>query len=157
MEVASLFTSAKIAYEIAKGISSLKSEVERNEAVSKILEILISVQKDAFLMQEKHSLLLREKDDMTKKLMEFEKWDETEYQYELKEIYPGILLYGYKEREHAKSPMHWLCPNCWHDKKKSILQRSFHDSDSGRYTCPKCKNIFEWNNPDFGCGTTIRG
>ena len=61
------------------------------------------MQNDALLMQEKHSSLLREKDDIAKKLMEFEKWDETESQYELKEIYPGILLYSYKERENLKS------------------------------------------------------
>jgi hypothetical protein len=47
MEIASLVTSAKAAYDIAKGVSSLKAEVERNESIAKLLEILISVQTDA--------------------------------------------------------------------------------------------------------------
>ena len=92
MEPTTIFASAKFAYDTAKGIIALKSDVERNEAVSKVLEVLLSVQQDALSMQKEHSLLLTEKDNLIKKISEFEKWSEVESQYELKEIASGIFV-----------------------------------------------------------------
>ena len=46
-EIGSLLTSSKVAYDIAKGISALKSDVDRNESISKILEVLLTVQTNA--------------------------------------------------------------------------------------------------------------
>jgi len=154
-EISSLVASSKAAHDIAKGISSLKSEVDRNESVSKVLEVLISVQMQALSVNAIAQKLQEEKFELTQKVMEFKKWSETEAQYELKEIAPGILIYAYKKGDDAIEPMHWLCPNCWHDKKKSILQRNYHDSNSGMYACKKCDTIFEWGNNDFACGLIV--
>lgn len=43
-EFSALATTVKMAYEIAKGINSLKTDVDRKEAISKVLEILLSAQ-----------------------------------------------------------------------------------------------------------------
>jgi len=137
---ASLFASAKTAYDIAKGISSLHTEVERNQAVSKILEVLLSVQSDALSMKEKYSLLLTEKDDLIKKISEFEKWSEIEHQYELKEIASGIFVYVYKKSEVNREPMHWLCAKCYNEQKKSILQRKVKSMAGAIYICHTCKS-----------------
>jgi hypothetical protein len=143
MEIASLFTSIKVAYDIAKGINSLKSEVERNESISKILEILLSVQSDALLMQEKHLFLLRDKDNLEKKIMEIEKWSETETQYELKEVARGFFVYAYKKSDDSMKPIHWLCANCYKDRKASIIQLISGNMMKKRYLCPNCETEIE--------------
>ena len=147
MEIASLFTSAKVAYDIAKGISSIKTEVERNEAIAEILRVLISVEHDALVMQNDHSLLLREKDDLLrekddliKKISEFEKWNETETQYELKSIAPGIFVFSYKETSQTTEPAHWLCANCYNDRKKSVIQLDHVSATGSHYVCHKCNS-----------------
>jgi hypothetical protein len=149
MDPSSLYVSAKAAYEIAKGISALKTEVERNQAVSKVLEVLLSVQSDALSMQEKQSLLLTEKDHLTKKIMEFEKWSEIESQYSLKEIASGVFVYAYNKTDKATEPSHWLCAKCFNtDKKKSIFQRFDHDSHGVHYKCHSCDSeITDPSNP----------
>ena len=43
-EATALISSAKVAIDIAKGINSLKSDVQRSEAIAKILDTLITVQ-----------------------------------------------------------------------------------------------------------------
>ncbi len=146
---ASLFASAKTAYEIAKGISSLNTEVERNQAVSKVLEVLLSVQNDALSMKEKHSLLLSEIDHLKKKISEFEKWSEIERNYELKEIASGIFVYVYKKSDVNRDPMHWLCAKCFNtEKKKSILQRTGQDGRGTHYKCHTCNSdILDHSNP----------
>ncbi|MBI4650147.1 hypothetical protein HY745_02460 [Candidatus Desantisbacteria bacterium] len=53
--------------------------------------------------------------------MEFEKWADTELQYELKEIASGIFVYMYKKIDNSTKPKHWLCPYCFEKRKKIFL------------------------------------
>ncbi len=140
-EISALVSSSKAAYDIAKGINSLKSEVDRNESISKILEVLLAVQTQALSVNAVAQQLQEEKYELTKKVMEFEKWTETETQYELKEIAPGVLVYAYKITNNNKEPMHWLCPNCFDTKRqKSIFQRVSQDGRGTFYACHGCGN-----------------
>lgn len=146
MDPSSLYVSAKAAYEIAKGISSLKTEVERNQAVSKVLEVLLSVQNDALSMQEKQSLLLTEKDNLVKKISEFEKWSEIESQYEFKELAPGVPVYAYKKTDKATQPIHLLCANCFSKKQKGHYVQSEMNYDGTHYKCLNCdKEIIDYS------------
>ena len=146
-EISSLITSTKAAYEIAKGISALKSEVDKNESISKILEVLLAVQKDALSVSMIAQQLQEEKSDLSKKLLEFEKWSETEEKYELKEIAKGIFVYSYKMVDPSSKPMHWLCPKCFQEKKAHIIQLDYDSSTVKRYCCPNCKTVLEIQTP----------
>ncbi len=147
MDPASLFTSAKVAYDIAKGISALKTEVEINQAVSKVLEVLLSVQQDALSMQKEHSLLLTEKNNLINKISEFEKWSEVEGQYELKEIAPGVHVYAYKKTDKSTEPMHLLCTNCFSKKQKGFYIQSETTYGGTKYKCLNCdKEIWDYSN-----------
>lgn len=152
MDPVSIFTSVKAAYDITKGISSLKSEVERNQAVSKVLEVLISVQNDTLLMKEKHSLLLQEKDELTKKVMEFENWSQIESNYELKELAPGIPAYRRKIIDNSHESSLWICPYCYNKKEESFLQLEYDYGTSISYFCPnrECKTSFRYGVPGRG-------
>jgi predicted RNA-binding Zn-ribbon protein involved in translation (DUF1610 family) len=148
-EISSLISSTKVAYDVAKGISSLKAEVERNEAIAKILEVLITVQTHALAVQAKTQELEVEKYDLTKKLMEFEQWAEIEQQYELKEIATGIFVYSYKIVDNPTKPRHWLCPKCYQERKAHIMQLQLSGAQVKHYLCPNCKTDFfiESNSP----------
>lgn len=143
-EISSFIASSKAAYDIAKGIYALKSENDRNESISKILEVLITAQFQASEVLAKAHETEIEKHNLTKKLMELEKWSETEKQYELQEVYSGIFAYVYKKGEEATEPVHWLCPNCWQEKKKSILQCDFKNESASSYTCQRCRKAIKW-------------
>ena len=137
-EISSLIVSSKAAYDIAKGVNSLKTDVDRNESISKILEILLSVQAQALSVNAIAQKLQEEKHELTQKLMEFKKWSETECQYELKEIATDIFVYAYKVADNSSKPMHWLCPKCYQERKAHILQFD-HDFIGGKhYFCPNC-------------------
>jgi len=146
MDPASIFTSVKVAYDIAKGINALNTITERNEAVSKVLEVLISVQQDALVMQEDRSLLLREKDDLIKKIAEFEKWSEVESQYELKELASGVPVFAYKKSDKSTEPMHLLCANCFGKKQKGFYIKSEMNYSGTKYKCLNCdKEILDYS------------
>lgn len=143
-EISSLIATSKAAYDIAKGISSLNSEVERNQSISKILEVLITVQTQALSVNAVAQKLQEEKFDLAKKIMEFEDWAQTKSNYELKELAPGIPAYLRKKIDETKDPTLWICPYCYDQKKESFLQQEYHSDTAGFYFCPKCKTPFQW-------------
>ena len=96
-EISSLISFVKTACDIAKGLSTFKSDVDRNESISKILEILLSIQTQVLSVNAIAQKLQEEKYEITQKLMKFEKWSETETQYELKEIASGVFVYACKK------------------------------------------------------------
>jgi hypothetical protein len=142
-EIGSLVASSKAAYDIAKGISALKSEVDRNESISKILEVLLSVQTNAVSVNVIAQKLQEEKSALTQRIMEFEKWFETELQYELKEIAPGIFVYCYKITDDPAKPIHWLCAKCFHERKAHIIQLDRESAAGKHYFCPNCSTKYD--------------
>lgn len=137
-EITAVLSTAKTAIDIAKGISALNAEVKRNESISKILEALIAIQSEALSMQEKYQGLLEEKNEIASQLKEFEQWADTERLYELKDLGGNVFVYAYKKTESSAEPMHYLCTNCFKDKKKSILQFAYADSSGTGYKCHNC-------------------
>jgi hypothetical protein len=124
MEISSLLTSAKIAYDLAKGITALKSEVDRNQAVSKILEVLIAVQTDALSMQGKQSSLTSRITELENQLEQLKNWESELQRYQLKHFAFGGYAYSLKPGMENAEPPHYLCASCMNQRKKSILQPS---------------------------------
>lgn len=151
-EISSLIASTKTAYDIAKGISSLKSQVDRNESISKILEVLLSVQTQALSVNAVAQKLQEEKSDLTKKIMEFENWAQTKSNYELKELAPGIPAYLRKKSGGSEEPTLWVCPYCYNKKQESFLQLEYNYGTSISYFCPSrdCKTSFRYGVPGRG-------
>ena len=141
-EASAIVTSLKTTIGIVKGLKSSYDAKTITQAQSQILEHLFALQVDALALQEKHSALIHEKEELIKKIEQFEQWGNTESEYELKEIKPGIFVYSYKKSQQSVIPMHWLCAQCWNDHKKSILQSGFHDKSV--YNCPRCSFVFHF-------------
>ena len=156
-EIGSLLASSKVAYDIAKGISALKSEVDRNESISQILEVLLAVQTNALSVNAIAQELQEDKSALTQRIMEFEKWSETEMQYELKEIAPGIFVYYYKTANDPAKPIHWLCAKCFHERKAYIIQLDRESAAGKHYFCPNCNTKYDIRHSSSGSSSPSRG
>jgi transcriptional regulator with GAF, ATPase, and Fis domain len=137
-EITAIIGGIKSITEIAKGLKSAYDSHTVMQAQADILEKLTNLQMDALALQEKASSLINEKDELQKKVTEFEQWKETEADYELKEITTGKFVYAFKETGKSQKPSHWLCTNCYGQRKKSILQASYHGEFDATYFCPNC-------------------
>ena len=142
-EISMLIGSCKAAYDIAKGISSFRIEGEVKQKTAELLGILLSVQSSALAMQAKYQELLQEKDNLAKKIMEFEEWTKIQDQYELKELASGIAAYFRKKSDESQEPSFWICPYCYDKKKESFLQREYHSESAGFYFCQDVKLPFD--------------
>ncbi len=141
-EGTALITSIKAAMDIVNILKSSHDDHTISKAQSEIFDRLLAIQANAAILQEKHSALVNEKNELAEKVMQFEQWVKTESEYELKKLTCGILVYSYKSSQNSKKPMHCLCPNCWEDRKKSILQIIRKTSDGIVYCCYRCKYDF---------------
>jgi hypothetical protein len=146
MEISSLLTSAKIAFDLTKGITALKSEVDRNQAVSKILEVLIAVQTDALSMQEKQSSLTSRITELESQLQQLKNWESELQRYQLKRFAFGGYAYSLKLGMENGEPHHYLCAPCINQRKKSILQ----PSADVFLRCSLCHEEIKIANPSSG-------
>jgi hypothetical protein len=139
-EITTLFASTRAAYNIAKGIGSLHVQVERDKAISELLQILLSAQDDSLSMREKYQSLIEEKNNIAKQLMEFKSWDKIVSQYSLTKLQFGSIVYSPNQSHPNPNPLHWLCANCFNSKIKSILQPKEMGHPRPLY-CPVCNSV----------------
>ncbi len=135
-ETTAILSALKTLKDIIKSFSSLSSDVAIKEKTSELLGIIVDLQGDILLMQSEYGELLKSKNDLEKELIELKDWEKTKSQYKLKKIASGTFVYSYEDSHDSKDPPHWLCANCYHNGKKSILQFS---TKAFFYFCPKCK------------------
>lgn len=130
--------------ELAKAVSNSKVDaalreqaIESNFAITDALNALIT-------LHAKYQAVLHEKDELEKRLMEMENWNEEAAKYTLTEMVQGVFVYALKDDYKTTAPAHWLCPKCYEDKKKSILQfkPTMTALEYSRFVCPRCTTAF---------------
>ena len=89
-------------------------------------------------IQSEYSKLLQSNDELRKKAVETETWNKERLNYELAEVSSGVLAYAYQKTANNQEPKHWLCTNCYENKKKSILQLGNRGRIDECLSCPNC-------------------
>lgn len=139
--------------EFAAGIAGLKTITELTSLVLKMNVdaavrqkaeesnfAIINAQNLMIELQSKHQELLGEKDQLKKRLVEMENWEVESQKYTLTEFGFRAFVYTAKTNENDPTPKHWLCSECYQNRKKSILQRMGHDTKGALYLCHHCKS-----------------
>ncbi|GAB3416774.1 hypothetical protein NX774_12095 [Massilia agilis] len=124
-------SSLNAAVTLVKGFVSLRDETQRLTAVNEMLAKLFEANSklndlviaDAERAAE-YQTLLREKRELEDELgrVKAEKADFD--RYELAEVAPGVLAYALRDAHRGLEPMHYICPACRNNSKKSILKRT---------------------------------
>ena len=139
-EINAAIQAAKVIYEIVKANKELANFNELVTAVSEVNAKLLVATSAALTSQEKQSLLSERVRELEKKIMEFENWESTRQNYELKNLGSGIFAYVYKPTVDTHQERHWACIKCFQDQKLSILQRQLPPLRNG-YLCNNCNAL----------------
>ena len=136
---ASALTSIKNAYDLAKGLQSLHTTTEVKQAVSDVLDQLITARTDALNTAERETSLLQKISHLEAEIDRLKTWDGERQRYELKRFNPGTLAYVLKPAMADGEPPHRLCAHCYQQRKKSILQATHRVEMRFRIShCPAC-------------------
>jgi len=138
MDISTSLAALKSMAEFAKLIISSKVDAAVREKAIELQSIIISLNSDMFSMQAQYGAVLQANQALEQKIAELEQWETEAARYELKEIVPAVFVYAIKPESATAEPSHWICPDCYQNKRKSILQRKTKTRLGTIYACLSC-------------------
>jgi rubrerythrin len=130
---------------LANGIGSLKALFQKSEAaadadIKLALSELTSQVADTKLANAELKTMLQ---NLQEELAAHQAFKSDLERYSLWETPVGSIVYRLRDSAKGEDPMHYLCPNCIEDKRKSILQGHEHNR-----RCPSCSTLFRFKQMD---------
>jgi hypothetical protein len=111
----------KVAMDIAKGISALKSEAEINQAIIDIQRILLEAQSAAIEDKQQLANISSQIQELRVEMKTKNDWSQEAQRYVLNECKTGVFTYDLRPEFANGETHHRLCANCFTNKKKSIF------------------------------------
>jgi hypothetical protein len=148
-EVFAGISAFKSMLDIAKSIKDMNDVAARQGAVIELREQILTAQTAQFALIEQVSTLKTN-------LAKFETWDAEKQQYELKDLGLGAFAFMLKPEARGAKPPHWVCTNCYADRRISIIQFTTKRSEGSSYLCPSCSSTIRPSSDAFETGTGRR-
>jgi formate dehydrogenase maturation protein FdhE len=134
--------SLKTAFELTASISNLRDESLIKAKILELQNAILSAQSSAMEQQLLNRSLLDEIDKTRKNYAELQDSIAQLENYELVDYGDETFAYEFKGDE--RTPAHKICPNCYSNGKKSILQFSYTQNDKrSLYSCQNCKAEYQ--------------
>lgn len=135
--IAALLSSFKAASEITKGMIELKTQTEIQSKVIELQSVIMGAQASALDAQLDLTAAIDEIAKLSQRIADMEGWETTKAKCVLREVGQKIFVYELNGGGDLM-PAYWLCPNCFEDKRKSIIQLEYEDNGLSKYFCPRC-------------------
>jgi len=136
-EISAALASSNIAVRLVADVFKTVQDAKVRQAVSDLQNTILDLQSKLFGIQSQYAELSESKRALEHRLNTYENWDAEAAKYSLKEIAKGILVYTLKPEHQGSQPLHYLCPHCFGDRKRSILQKP--SPDNSNLFCHACK------------------
>ncbi len=151
--VESLTSFSKLVGEFLKLPLGRDSEIKAREMGAQVVAAQAAA---SAAIANQHALLDRKR-ELEEELVKLRDWENEKSKYRLEDIGGRAFVYAYQPP--AKGPgdvHHWLCPTCYEDARKSILQLKGKESslpgtnwrDISVWYCPKCKTEIRTNHKE---------
>ena len=136
-------TSLKAAFAISKSILEIKSTTEIQGKVIKLQSALMEAQSSAIELQEKVRTL-------EEQLRAANEWGDQESRYSLVCPWRGSAqVYALKRSASEGKDPHFLCSNCFHNKRKVIVNPSRKERWISM-ACPSCRATMDTGYREIG-------
>ncbi len=122
--IAAAASALKNAYDISKAALGMRDAALVQSKIGEMQGEISSALASAIAAQTDQMAMLRRIGELEKEVVNFETWKTEKERYELKELAPqGIYAYAIKEAVRGAEPAHWICPDCYESRHKSVLQQ----------------------------------
>lgn len=135
-----MMASLKAATDISKALFDLKVTSEVQGKVIELQSALMSAQSSALEATNAQYSLQERVRDLESQLRAFQDWGDQEKRYALISPWKGpVQVYALMRESAGGEQAHYLCTNCFHARKRVILNPT--DKDGWIYlACPNCKS-----------------
>jgi hypothetical protein len=138
-EIAAAITSLKAAFELAKTFVDLHDVAAINAKVVELQGQILSAQASAFAANDAQSALLERVHELEQEVANLKAWEAEKEKYQLTEVGRGVFAYTLKEGTGTTEPKHSLCPQCYQEGFKAILQEERRQPGAVRILyCLRC-------------------
>src|SRR5262245_45986914 len=135
-EITAALSSAKTIGDIAAFFLKAKISADVREKAIELQTTIIALQNSIMGAQAQNQQLMAENERLKQELARAENWEAEAAKYKLLQPLSGSFVYALNDDQLTTQPYHWLCPRCFQNKQKFILQKNGRE-----YTCPACKNL----------------
>lgn len=121
-EISAGLSSLKAAFGIAKGLNAAATQASINEVKVELTQHILEAQAALTAAYEAQSATAERIRELEQEIVRLKDWKADKQRYELKDTGQGTPAYAPKAGMENGEPSHWLCPACYQQGKKSILQ-----------------------------------
>lgn len=141
-EVTAGLGSLKAAFDITKGLNAANTQASVNEVRIELQQLIIDAQQALSAASDIQTANAQRMRQLEQEIVQLKDKSAELQRYELaKTGEEGGLAYRLKDERQSPELPHWICPNCYEDGKKSLMQ---HDHlPQGRcevLSCHPCGN-----------------
>ncbi len=149
IEISAFLTAVSHAINAGKALIDARDQIKRTDAQLEFNRALVELQEKHLSLIQGYQTLLATNESLKQELANNEKWEQERTNYKLENVGNGATVYCLDPEKASGQPLHWLCPNCFEDRKKSMLQRTVKPGVLGLFKCNRCKSevIAQWEHP----------
>lgn len=136
--ISSIASSLASATVLTKAVLGMKVDQEVITKVSALQSEIMTAQSAALTSLAERAALMARVDELEKALKLSQSWDDQVARYRMIECQTGAHIYLLREEFVGEEPSHRLCPNCFLERRKSILQTRNKIRGGEVVGCPKC-------------------
>lgn len=139
MDISQISAAVGIATNLAKLVSGTLRTATDADALKLFAELrndFIDLQSKLLAAQGEYQQLTDINRTLERTIEAHDQWSAESKCYELRQIADGVFVYASKPNHRQSEPPHRLCPNCFEQKKKSIMCK-IH-VDYGTHKCHTC-------------------
>ena len=139
-EAGAAISSIKVAMDMAKAISALKSETEINQAIIDIQRTLLEAQSGAIEDKLRIAELTEQNSLLSKQAQIVSRWENEKQRYRLTKSSKGAFTYNLKSEFANDEIDHRLCATCFEAGKKALLHTIAKGSGGEVVKCQTCQS-----------------
>lgn len=137
-EASAAVSGIKAAYDLARGVQAVAADAKVKLATIDLMQAILSAQQSAVEALERETELHKRIAELEAKIASADVWTTESQRYVLTEFPLGSMAYVLKP-EHANGEIsHRLCPTCYQNGRKSILQVKARHSGGEIVHCMPC-------------------
>jgi rubrerythrin len=136
-------TGLKTAFDIAKGMSDLKTMSEVQSKIIEMQHVILEAQSSAMAANAEQYAAIEELRSLKDEIQKIKGWESERQRYKLQQptsFGAGVVYALRQSARQEDEPAHYICTTCYESGRKSIL--GLHILERGDYsmwTCPVCK------------------
>ena len=138
--IAGAASSLKAAVDIGKLAIGLRDAEMMRAKIIEMQGEISSALASAIAAQTDQMTMLQRVNDLEKEVANLKAWNTEKDNYELTTIARGATAYMLKPDVRDSKPPHWLCTQCFEDRRRSILQLVNEIGGHWIYNCPGCSS-----------------